>query len=345
MRKKNYAPTLFAKRLEDFLTDYAPRTEGISENTIAAYCSTFRILLSFNEQRNNITTDAFDIKHFTSDNVESFLHWIEEDRGCKTVTRNQRLAALHSFCKYLQKKEPKYIFQLQQILAIKNKRHPVKTVVDYLTVEETASIINSVDIHAVRGIRDMVLISLMYDTAARVQELANLTVGDVKLYDKDTSSLYLTGKWSKTRGVPLSNPSFDLLQQYIQSHGLKKMSDSLFVNRKGEKLTRHGISLIVKKYVQKAKLSCPSLASKTITPHTLRHSKAMHMLQGGIDLVKIRDLLGHESISTTEIYAKTHDTDLRLAMTGANDDLQKLASWHANPGIMVRLASYAKKAK
>ena len=345
MRKKNYAPTLFAKRLEDFLTDYAPRNEGISENTISAYCSTFRRLLLFNGQRNNITADSFDIKHFTSDNVEDFLNWIEEDCGCKTVTRNQRLAALHSFCKYLQKKEPKYIFQLQQILAIKNKKHPVKTVVDYLTVEEMAAIINSVDIKATQGVRDVILISLMYDTAARVQELADLTVGDVKLYDKDTSSLYLTGKWSRTRGVPLSTPSFDLLRQYIPLRGLKDMAAPLFVNRKGEKLTRHGISLIVKKYVQKAKLSCPSLVSKTITPHTLRHSKAMHMLQGGIDLIKIRDLLGHESITTTEIYAKTHDTDLRLAMTGANENLHELAAWHADPGIMARLASYAKKAK
>jgi len=179
----------------------------------------------------------------------------------------------------------------------------------------------------------------------RAQELADLTVGDVKLYDEDTSTIYLTGKWSKTRAVPLSIPSFNLLRQYIQVMGLTNAKTPLFVNRNGERLTRHGISLIVKKYAQKAKFDCPSLASKTITPHTLRHSKAMHMLQGGIDLIKIRDLLGHESISTTEIYAKTHDTDLRLAMTGANNNLKELASWHNNPGIMSRLASYARKTK
>jgi len=342
---KHYIPSTFAKRLEEFLVDYAPQSEGISGNTIAAYCSTFRQLLSFNERQNNIPVESYDLKHFTADNVESFLNWIEQDCGCKTVTRNQRLAALHAFCKYLQRKETKHLSQFQQILAIKSKRHPTKAVVDYLTVEETAAITNAIDITAAQGVRDIVLISLMYDVAARVQELADLTVGNIKLYARDTSSVYLTGKWQKTRSVPLSTPSFELLHQYVLLMGLTEKSASLFVNRSGKKLTRHGIALILKKYTTRAELKCPSLVAKTVTPHTLRHSKAMHLLQEGVDLIKIRDFLGHESVSTTEIYAKTHDTDLRLAMSKLNEITPpQLPSWR-DPGIMARLASYSKKTK
>jgi site-specific recombinase XerD len=233
---------------------------------------------------------------------------------------------------------------VQKILALKSKKHPVKKVVDYLTVEEMAAITDSVDITAPFGIRDVVLISLMYDLAARVQEMADLTVLDVKLYSQDTSSVYVTGKWQKTRSVPLSTPSFYLLKRYIEEAVVPQKQSLLFLNRSGGKLTRHGISLILKKYVEKAKMKCPNLASKKISPHTLRHSKAMHLLKAGIDLIKIRDFLGHESVVTTEIYARTHDTDLRIALNAVSDlESPKATSWHSDPGIMARLASFAKK--
>lgn len=342
--KRNYTPSSFAKHLEDFLSVYAPTTEGVSLNTVASYCSTFRQLLSFNSHRYNIHPDSYDLKNLTLENVEAFLNWVEQDCGCKTVTRNQRLAAVHAFCTYLIKKEPIFIYQLQQILALKNKKHPTKTIVDYLTVEETAAITKSVDITAINGLRDVVLLCLMYDSAARVQEIADLTVGDVKLYGKDTSFIYITGKGQKTRSVPITTPTFEMLTAYFKVIDVSDKNTPLFLNRDKEKLTRHGISLILKKYVEKAKCNCSDLAAKKISPHTFRHSKAMHMLQEGVDLIKIRDLLGHESITTTEIYVKTNDNDLRIESRAQREIVTSVnPSWHKDPGIMAKLASFGKK--
>ena len=134
-----------------------------------------------------------------------------------------------------------------------------------------------------------------------------------------------------------------MMKNYIHESKNAPNTAPLFLNRSGNKLTRHGIALILKKYVEKAKSDCSSLATKTVSPHTLRHSKAMHLLQAGIDLMKIRDILGHESVTTTEIYARTNDTDLRLALSRVNPVSENIVpTWHNSPGIMARLASFAK---
>jgi site-specific recombinase XerD len=280
------------------------------------------------------------------DSIDAFLNWLEMDCECKTVTRNQRLAVIHTFCHYLIRKEPLFINQLQQILSIKSKRHAKKTFVDYLTVEETSAIIKCVDTETALGKRDTVLISLMYDCAARVQEIADLTVGDVKLFTKDTSIVYLTGKGSKTRSVPLSTPTFDLLKHYFKDADFDTVPARtlLFTNQNGGKLTRHGVAFILKKYVGRASAANESLAKKSVSPHTLRHSKAMHLLHAGIDLIKIRDMLGHESVTTTEIYATTYDMDISTAIRDASDaESNVIPSWHKDPGIMAKLAAYSRK--
>jgi len=346
MKPKIYEPTDFAKRLQDFLSEYAPVSLGASQNTIASYCSTFRKYLAFQEQHNKIAPDQLKLSDFTMDSVDDFLKWLELDCECKTVTRNQRLAIIHTFCQYLIRKEPLYINQVQQILAIKSKRHAKKSFVDYLTVEETSAIIKSIDTETPLGKRDAVLISLMYDCAARVQEIADLTVGDIKLLTKDTSLVYFTGKGSKTRGVPLSTPTYDLLRHYFKDAGFDTVParTQVFTNRNGEKLTRHGIAFILKKYVCDAAIIKESLAHKTISPHTLRHSKAMHLLHAGIDLIKIRDMLGHVSVTTTEIYATTYDMDISTALRDSSAaEANVIPSWHKDPGIMAKLAAFSRK--
>jgi len=273
MKRRTYEPTGFAKRLQEFLYDFSPESLGSSPNTLSSYCSTFRQYLLFREQCDKIAADRLDLADFTVESVEAFLNWIEQDCGCKTVTRNHRLASIHSFCYYLIRKEPLYISQFQQIIAIKPKKHASKTYVDYLTIDETSAIIKAIDATSPHTKRDAVLISLMYDSAARVQEIADLTVGDVRLLTKDTSLLYLTGKGMKTRNVPLSTPTYELLINYLKETGLcSSPADTLvFTNRRGEKLTRHGIAYILKKYVDLASVHCESLAKKTVSPHTLRN--------------------------------------------------------------------------
>lgn len=347
MRTPKEVPTTFSKRVEDFLTVYAPNFLGTSENTLISYSYTFVLYLVFREKADDIDPDVFDLKDFTADSVDAFLDWLETERGCKTVTRNQRLSAFHAFCKYLCRKEVRLLNQWQQIIAIKEKKHAVKKIVDYLTVDETSAILKSVDTSVANGERDELMLTMLYDTAARVQELADLRFGDITLITKNTSMVRLTGKGSKTRTVPISIRTYEMLKPYIESREKKEPTDSLFVNRTGDKLTRHGISYILKKYASVAEESCPSIKQKDISPHILRHSKAVHMLQGGIDLSKIRDFLGHEHISTTEIYVRTLDTDLRVALaTNKNNaESSEMTSWHKDPGVMERLRGFGKKKK
>lgn len=337
-------PTQFSKRLEDFLCTFAPDSLGASPNTLSSYCTTFRRFLSFAEVKNGISADKFELKDFSADSIDNFLNWLESDCHCKTVTRNQRLSALHSFCRYLMRKEPAFMNQWQTIINIKEKKHPVKKIVDYLTIEETSSVLHAVDISTKRGRRDEMLLCFMYDTASRVQEIADVRIGNLKLYSHNTSFIYLTGKGNKTRSVPLSTRTFSMLKEYVAEQNLTNPMDHVFTNNRGEQLSRHGIAFILKKYVAIASDNCPSIRNKTISPHTMRHSKAMHLLQGGIDLIKIRDLLGHESVTTTEIYARTNDIDLRAAVDSTNAASNpEIPSWHKEVGIMERLASYARK--
>jgi site-specific recombinase XerD len=346
MKRRSYEPTVFAKRLQEFLYDFSPESIGASPNTLSSYCSAFRQYLSFREQHDKIVADRLELSDFTVESVEAFLNWVEQERGCKTITRNLRLSSIHAFCYYLIRKEPRYISQLQQIIAIKPKKHASKTFVDYLTIEETSAIIRAVEQISPATKRDAVLISLMYDSAARVQEIADLTVGDVRLFSKDTSMIYLTGKGTKTRNVPLSTPTYELLTNYFREMELHSFpaATPVFTNRRGEKLTRHGISYILKKYVGMAAEQSKSLAKKTVSPHTLRHSKAMHLLHAGIDLIKIRDMLGHSSISTTEIYATTYDMDVATVLrNAAGADAAVIPSWHKDLGIMEKLATFSRK--
>lgn len=338
-------PTIFSKRLEEFLLVYAPDTQGASPNTISSYSCTFIRYLTYREEKDGISPDTIDFDDFTDDSVVAFLDWLEEECHCKTVTRNQRLSAIHAFCKYLSRKEVSRLHQWQTILTIKEKKHAVKKVVDYLTIEETSAILKSVDIKKTNGKRDVLLLTLLYDTAARVQEIADLRIADVKLNTSKTSSVHLTGKGAKTRNVPLSVRTYEMLTEYLKHSGKLEGTDYVFRNRSGKKLTRHGITYILSKYVASAKDTCPTLRAKNVTPHILRHSKAIHLLQGGVDLIKIRDFLGHEHISTTEIYVRTLDTDLTvaLAVNKNNAESNIIPSWHEDPGIMEKLRGFSKK--
>lgn len=343
MKKTN--PTMFSRHIEDYLSVYAPNTLGASANTISSYSYTFVKYLAYREEKENISPDELELEDFTADSVESFLEWLERECNCKTVTRNQRLSAIHAFCKYLCRKEVRLLNQWQQILSVKEKKHAVKKVVDYLTVDETSAILKAVNTAERNGKRDVLMLTLLYDTAGRVQEIADLRFGDITLLSKNTSMVRLTGKGSKTRNVPMSTRTYEMLVHYIKSCANSSAQDYLFVNRTGKQLTRHGITYILKKYATKATETCPSIAQKDISPHIMRHSKAVHMLQGGVDLSKIRDFLGHEHITTTEIYVRTLDTDLQVALATNKNSAEglEIASWHTDPSIMDRLRDFGKK--
>lgn len=296
-------PTDLAIRLSEFLTQYLPQQRGVSSNTIKAYRDTFKLLLTYCHQARGIAPEKLHIDHLDVARIVDFLGYLEDVRRSSKPTRNQRLAAIHSFFRFLQARSPEHILQCQQILAVpfhRQEHRPPR----YLEPEELATILAQPDIRVKSGRRDTVLLSVLYDTAARVQELVDLRVGDVRL--QSPGHVRPTGKGRKVRFVPLMPNTVTLLRSYLEENRLltpDKDARRLFVNRTGQPLSCSGVRYIVGKYTQLAAGVYPGL-SERVSPHTFRHSKAMHLLQAGNPLIIIRDVLGHVDVRTTEVYAR-----------------------------------------
>jgi site-specific recombinase XerD len=313
MRKASDFPYYLSK----FLTRHLPGEAGVSQNTILSYRDTFLLLLKYCKSHENVPPEKITLDMLTRELVASFLSWLENERNCSVSTRNQRLAAVHSFCRFMQLEDVARLNQYQLIITIPKKKGK-KGTINYMSPEGIKLILEQPDTKKMSGRRDMVLLSLMYDTGFRVQEMADLTVGDVRL---DTpSTVKITGKGGKTRIVPLMEPTADVVRKYISDFGLSesaKRSYPLFPNRGGAKFTRAGIKYILDKYVEVARAQNPGLLPDVISPHSFRHSKAMHLLHAGVNLVYIRDILGHADLKTTEIYARIDGEMKRKALEEA----------------------------
>ncbi len=287
-------PTDFAIHLTTYLSAFLPGQRGISANTVKSYGDTFRLLLIYCRDQANIAPERMTLQLFNDSLIIGFLNWLETDRGNSVSTRNQRLAAIHAFCRYLLTEAPNHMALLQKNLSIPFKKY-VKPQIEYLSVAEMTEILAKPDLKNATGRRDLAILSLLYDSGARVSELVNLRVRDVRLDEFPTVTL--NGKGQKIRYVPIMSKNTDLLRKYISENHLNKperLDNPLFVNRQKQKLTRAGIAYILKKYADR----------RDVSPHILRHTKAMHLLQSGVNIVYIRDILGHSSIDTTDIYAR-----------------------------------------
>jgi site-specific recombinase XerD len=307
----------FPYYLSKFLTRYLPGEAGASQNTILSYRDTFSLLLKYSKSQENILPENMTLDLFTRELVTAFLSWIESERSCSVSTRNQRLAAIHSFCRFMQLEDVIRLNQYQLIISIPKKKGK-KGTINYMSPEGIKLILEQPDVQKMLGRRDMVLLSLMYDTGSRAQEMVDLTVGDVR-FDMP-ATVKITGKGGKTRIVPLMAPTADLVRNYISDFGLSgsaKRSYPLFPNRRGTKLTRAGIKYILDKYVESARIENSGLLPNVISPHCFRHSKAMHLLHAGVNLVYIRDILGHADLKTTEIYARIDGEMKRKALEKA----------------------------
>jgi len=334
-------PTNFAYHLTEYLSKYLPSQVGASTNTIKSYRDTFTLLLKFCKAEKGINPDRLTLKHLERVLVEDFLSWIEEKKKCSVSTRNQRLAAIHSFFRYLQIEAPENILSYQKVLAIPVKRYSRRTL-NYLSLKGIKTILAMPDTGTLSGRRDLVLLCLLYDTGARVQEIADCTVGDVRL--EDPANIRLRGKGEKSRIVPVMKQTALYIKEYTHERNLDKpvmRPYPLFYNRIRRKLTRAGITYILNKYVGMARSIAPEHIPDVVSPHSIRHSKAMHLLQAGVNLIYIRDLLGHVDIKTTEIYARA-DTDMkRKALENAYRDISpdKLPEWHNDSELMSWLKS------
>ena len=335
-------PTDFAKHISDFLSKYLPNERGASFNTISSYSNSFVLLLSYIEKKTKFSIEKLTINDITKDIIIGFLDWIQEERKCSDSTRNLRLSAIHSFYKYLKYQNIQNLYETQKILSI-NKKKFLKKGFDYISLEGIQEILKQPNLTTERGIRDLALISLMYDTGARVQEIIDLTPSMVNLNKPYT--IKLIGKGNKARIIPIIEGQMIHLNRYLKIYRLdnpEKRLHPLFFNSRKEKFTRSGVTYILKKYVQKARNKNTSLIPESVSCHSLRHSKAMHLFQAGVNLIYIRDLLGHSSIQTTEIYARADGKHKRMALEKAyvKIDSNEKAEWINNKSLISWLKKF-----
>lgn len=330
--------TDFATCVSEYFTKHLAGTRNLSPNTIKSYRDTFCLLLQFMREDMNAKIERISLADIDDKIISNFLDWLESARGNSIATRNVRLAAIHAFYRYVQMQHPELLLQCQRIIAIPLKETDKKTV-EYLPEDVLKELLSLPNQSNKYGIRDTALLCLMYDSGARVQEIIDLSLADVRL--ETLATVRLLGKGRKVRIVPLMSQTATVLQKYLKAWNLspeRRPDDPLFVNHQGGRLTRPGVTYILKKYMSQTTWQT---GKKAVTPHIIRHSKAMHLLRANVDLHYIRDFLGHVQIETTEVYARADAEMKRRALEKVHLDMpvDTKTSWQKDQGLLAWLQS------
>ena len=273
-----------ALALKGFFLDYLPHQRALSPHTIQSYRDSLKLLLQFAAGKKGDPSQLA-VEQLSVEKITAFLQSLESVRRNQVSSRNVRLGAIHSFFRYLGGRYPQHLEQTQRILSIPFKRTGSREI-QYLDFDEIQALLNTVDAKVGKGCRDLALLSLMFNTGARVGEIVGLEIADLRL--SAPCSVLLRGKGRKERTCPIWSETAGLLQKVIEQHdGPPSPAAPVFLNRRGTRLTRFGVGLILHKYVEKAALRCPSLKHKRLHPHSIRHSTATHLLRSGVDLSTI----------------------------------------------------------
>jgi site-specific recombinase XerD len=274
-----------------------------------------------------MSTSKLTLEYFTAEEIGRFRKYLANKRKNCARTRNQRMAAIHSFVDYLQSEYPDKMKQWQQIRVMPSQSYetiPVK----YLTQKEFATLMSVIRTDSRKGLRDKAMMLLLYDSGGRVQEIVDLTIKDIRL---DTlPQVTLTGKGKKSRIVPLMPTTVKIMKEYFQVFNLLHKNDndiSIFKNRQGEKFTRFGVLYLLKKYTEMARKCDKNISN--VTPHILRHSKAMHLLEQGVSEIVIQRILGHVDIKTTSVYARANIEMTRDALKKVNGNMDMAIEEHS----------------
>ena len=337
--------TDFARLLSGFLKTYLPHEKGVSANTIKSYSYTFILFIKYMHVNKNLPVTKLSFTLLNRDLVAEFLDWLQKERGCGEATRNQRLAAISSFIKYAEYMNPSHLFDCHQILSIPSKKTESK-VFNYLNIDGMKLLLQQPDTQKAKGPRNIALLSLMYESAARVQEIIDLTPTSLFITNKPYRVI-LHGKGNKYRSIPLPDKQVGILRQYMTQSGLLNRENAqkpLFPNYQGQKMTRNGVNNILVKYVKMANEKNPSLVPDHLSCHAIRHTKAMHLLESKVELIHIRDFLGHKSVLTTEIYARMNPKFTFEAVKNAykNITADNIPAWKGNNELMVMLENLVK---
>jgi site-specific recombinase XerD len=296
-----------ANLIQTFFRHHLVATRGVSPHTLHAYRDAIRRLLTFAAGRHRCEVVHLALDDLARDTVLAFLEYLEQQCGNAAVTRNARLAAIHALFRFIAVEDPTALAVCQQVLAIPSKQTPSRAVT-CLARPDVEHLLASIDRSTARGRRDVALVQFLYNTGARAQEVVDLRLPAVR-FDAP-AQVRVLGKGRKERLCPLWAETIDLVRAMLRDRGVRLTDDvPLFVNATGRVLTRFGLGHIVHQRVAAAAVSRPTLANIRITPHTFRHTTALHLLQAGVDLNVVRSWLGHASIETTHAYV---DIDMEM---------------------------------
>jgi integrase/recombinase XerD len=296
--------------LQSYFYSYLIGQRDVSPRTVRAYRDTFRLLLRFLQQQ-GLQPDKLCVDDLDVDRVLAFLVDLEKSRGNCARSRNARFAAIRSFLRHATAANPLLLHVTQRVLAIPMKRFD-RVTVGHLTRDQMQAVLDSPNTATSAGQRDQLLLMLLYNTGARVSEIVGLKVKDVRL--ESHASVHFLGKGRKHRAVPLWQKTTRLLRSWLKRSGVAPDSP-LLPNSRGEPMSRSGVAQRLKIVMTRAATKCPALRSIRVSPHTIRHTTAMHLLQSGVDLSTIAMWLGHESIETTHQYLAADLESKRQALS------------------------------
>jgi integrase/recombinase XerD len=327
-------PSILGPWIRRFLMEHLVCERNLAQNTQRSYRDTLRLLLPFVARRAHKRVDALLVTDLSADRVRQFLNDLEEQRGCSTATRNQRLAALHALARFIGLRAPELVEWCGQVRAVPFKKAP-HALVTYLEKPEMDALLAAPDTRTSQGCRDHALLLFMYNAGTRADETAQIRITDLTLPhvpERDLASVLIHGKGNKTRRCPIWAETVRELTELIRGRGA---GEHVFLNRCGRPITRFGIHTLVERSVARAVRKVPSLATKRVSPHTIRHTTATHLLRSGVDINTIRAWLGHVSLETTNVYA---EVDLEMkAKALANCEVEgktKSRPWKENKNLM-----------
>lgn len=326
--------SLLGPWIRRFLMEHMVGERNLARNTQRSYRDTFQLLLPAIARRARKPIDRLRVIDVSADRVRQFLSDLEEKRQCVIATRNQRLAAIHALARFIGQHAPELVEWCGQVRTVPFKKAP-HALVTYLEKPEMDALLATPDGTTLQGRRDHALLLFLYNSGARADEAAQVRISDLTLpqvLDRDLASVLIRGKGNKTRRCPLWAQTVRELTALVRG---RDPDENVFLNRCGRPITRFGIHALVERSAARAVKKVPSLAAKRVSPHTIRHTTATHLLRSGVDLNTIRAWLGHVSIATTNVYA---EVDLEMkAKALANCEIEgkkKATRWKDDKGLM-----------
>lgn len=315
-----------------FLLEHLVRERNLARNTQVSYRDTLALLVPFATSQIGKAVDRLTIEHITPEVVRAFLAYLEEARGCSIATRNQRLAAIHAVARFIATHSPEHIAWHTSIRMVPFKKES-RAPLAYLDKPEMDALLAAPDQNSAQGLRDYALLLFLYNSGARADEAARITIADLEL--GTSPAVKILGKGCKTRLCPLWSLTVNTLAPLISG---RAAGERVFLNRRKQPVTRFGIYGAVRRHALRAAKGIPSILAKHVSPHTIRHTTAVHLLRAGVDINTIRAWLGHVSLDTTNIYAEV-DLEMKskaLAHCEISGSARRCAAWHC-PGLMAFL--------